>query len=71
MSNAGAIRSGPHTQKFSRTLKCPVHWSARNGEVTIKLGYTGSLDDVVKLIDFGTVTSTDPDKRTITVTPNP
>jgi hypothetical protein len=34
---------------------------------TIRLGYDGSLDDVVDLIDFGKVSAVDQDKRSITV----
>lgn len=71
MSNAGSINSGPHTQKLSQTLKCSVNWSQSNGEVTIKIGYTGPMKDVIDLIEFGTVKSTDEAKRTIVVTPNP
>ncbi len=34
---------------------------------TIKLGFTGPIDQVVELIDFGTVSNVDENKRTITV----
>ncbi|MEM8668987.1 MAG: hypothetical protein AAGG48_15810 [Planctomycetota bacterium] len=70
MLGGGSLKASDYTPQLSRTLNCPVNWSFSNGKLTIKLGYTGSLDDVVKLIKFGEVKSVDKENRTITLLPS-
>ncbi len=41
--------------------------NASNGKMTLQIKYTGELDRVVKLIDFGKVTFIDSPERTIHV----
>lgn len=66
MQNAGNLGSSEVMKKF-RSLKSATSVRIRNGEMTVQIGYTGDLDDVAELIDFGTIQSSDDSSRTIIV----
>lgn len=70
MDLAQGISPGNVTRKFSGPLQTSVSASSSNGRLVIRVSYTGSIDDVAKLIDFGKVVSKDAATRTIIVEPN-
>ena len=65
MENAGSLDTSRISKKFGKELGANASVRISNGDMTIRLGYKGSLDDVIKLIDFGKVASKDVEKRTI------
>ena len=69
MDDTSSVDTSKLSMKFSRVLRVSVHSKVSNGKLTLRIAYNGPLDDVIKLIDFGEVISTDEKTRTITLAP--
>lgn len=68
MEDAGAIDTREMITLF-KPLSVAVSANRRNRSLTVRLAYQGPLEDVIKLIDFGDVVSSDDTTRTIVLKP--
>ena len=69
MNGAGNLSTKEISDKFVKALVVGCQVSIRNGNMTIRLSYSGPLENVTKLIDFGNVASTDEQARKIVLEP--
>jgi len=68
LSGSGQIDVGGFIKKLMADLQTGNYQSSQSGgEATIVLGYAGELQTVIDAIDFGTVESSDAQKREIKV----
>lgn len=69
MNDARGISTKDVAGKFIKTLKVGSQVNLNNDKLTVRLSYTGPLETVTKLIDFGTVVSANEETRMITLEP--
>lgn len=67
MDDTSSVDTSKLPTKFVQAFHVGVQSKVSNGKLTLHIAYNGPLDDVIKLIDFGKVISTDEKTRTIKV----
>lgn len=66
--NSNKLDGNELAKRLARQLETGTYrMNATNGKITLQVQYTGELNRVVKLIDFGKVTLIDTPERTIHV----
>lgn len=69
MDDISSVDTSKLPKKFLQALQVGVQSTVSNGKLTLRLAYHGPLDNVIKLIDFGKVISSDEKTRTIKLAP--
>lgn len=67
MDDTSSIDTSTLPKKFLEALNVGVQSTVSNGKLTLRLAYEGPLVNVIELIDFGRVISSDEPTRTIKV----